>query len=64
MREGHRRFVVPLAALDAPRPLHWGEPRPLRDIVTILLAHAPYHAGEINHARSLLQGTDRWNFYA
>ena len=69
MREGHRRFVTALADLDDAnldelRPVHWGEQRPLREITAILIAHAPYHAGEINHARSLIQGTDRWDFYA
>ncbi len=68
MREGHRRFVESVAALDdgdldEPRPVHWGELRLLRDTIAIMLAHAPYHAGEINHARSLIQGTDRWGYY-
>jgi hypothetical protein len=31
-------------------------------IIRIMIAHDLYHAGEINHLRSLLQGTDRWPY--
>ena len=34
--------------LDQPRPLHWGEKRPLFDIVCMIANHHVYHAGEIN----------------
>jgi len=27
-----------------------------------MIAHDFYHAGEINHIRALLQGTDRWPY--
>ncbi|HJM88649.1 MAG TPA: DinB family protein [Dehalococcoidia bacterium] len=69
MREGHSRFVAEVAALDdgdldESRPAHWGEQQPLRKLVAVLVSHASYHAGEINHARSLIRGTDRWDYFA
>jgi hypothetical protein len=27
-----------------------------------MITHDSYHAGEINHIRSLLDGDDRWRF--
>jgi uncharacterized damage-inducible protein DinB len=61
----HRRFVDHVAALlddalDVPRLTNWGEMRPTRWIVAALVGHDFYHAGEINHVRSLLSGEDRW----
>src|SRR5688572_14263630 len=51
------------AGLEAPRPTHWGEPMPTRRILRTLIAHPYYHAGEINHLRSVLQGNDRWDYW-
>jgi len=34
--------------LDQLRPVHWGEKRPLFDIVCMIANHHVYHAGEIN----------------
>ena len=48
--------------LDVPRMTNWGEERPTRWIIATLISHDAYHAGEINHLRSLLSGDDRWNF--
>ncbi len=48
--------------LDAPRPTNWGELRPTRWIVAAMITHDAYHAGEINHLRSLLGTDDRWRF--
>jgi len=31
-------------------------------IIRIMIGHDFYHAGEINHLRALLQGTDRWPY--
>ena len=31
-------------------------------LLAIMIAHDFYHAGEINHLRALLQGTDRWPY--
>ena len=41
------------ADLDQPRPLHWGERRPLADIVRMVTMHYVYHAGEINQLLSI-----------
>jgi uncharacterized damage-inducible protein DinB len=59
-----RRHVAELddAELDRPRVTNWGEERPSRWILAMLITHDAYHAGEINHLRSLLSGDDRWNF--
>ncbi|TMB49500.1 MAG: DinB family protein [Chloroflexi bacterium] len=48
--------------LDRPRMTNWGEERPTRWIIAMLISHDSYHAGEINHLRSLLSGDDRWNY--
>lgn len=64
----HARLVEHVAALrddtelDAPRPTNWGEERPTRWILAAMITHDAYHAGEINHVRSLLDGDDRWRF--
>lgn len=65
LRETHRQFVEPVAALrdedlDAPRMTNWGDMRPTRWIIAAIIGHDFYHAGEINHLRSLLSGEDRW----
>jgi hypothetical protein len=31
-------------------------------MLIIMIAHDLYHAGEINHLRALLNGTDRWPY--
>jgi hypothetical protein len=48
------------ADLDVPRLTNWGERRPTRWIIAAMITHDAYHAGEINHLRSLLDGDDRW----
>ena len=50
------------AELDRPRPTNWGELRPTRWIVAAMITHDAYHAGEINHLRSILGPDDRWRF--
>jgi uncharacterized damage-inducible protein DinB len=68
LEEAHDRLVGHVAALaddaelDMPRMTNWGEPRPTRWIVAAMITHDAYHAGEINHLRSLLDGDDRWRF--
>jgi uncharacterized damage-inducible protein DinB len=68
LSEVHDRFVGHVAALDddaeldRPRPTNWGELRPTRWIIAAMITHDAYHAGEINHLRSLLDGDDRWRF--
>ena len=48
--------------LDAERLTNWGERRPTRWIVAAMITHDGYHAGEVNHLRSLLGDDDRWRF--
>jgi hypothetical protein len=50
------------AELDAPRRANWGEFRPTRWLIAAMITHDAYHAGEINHLRSLMGGDDRWRF--
>jgi uncharacterized damage-inducible protein DinB len=50
------------AELDKSRATNWGEQRPTRWIIAAMITHDAYHAGEINHLRSLLAGDDRWRF--
>ena len=68
LTRAHGRLVDHVAALaddgelDRPRLTNWGEQRPTRWIVAAMITHDAYHAGEINHLRSLLDGDDRWRF--
>jgi hypothetical protein len=59
---GHVAELVDDVELDVPRMTNWGELRPTRWIVAAMITHDAYHAGEINHVRSLLDGDDRWRF--
>ena len=64
----HRRLVTNFAELEddaeltRPRQTNWGEERETRWIAAAMISHDAYHAGEINHIRSLLQGDDRWRY--
>lgn len=66
--EGHTRWVHSIKALtddaelERNRLTNWGEWLPTRVIIATLNAHDLYHAGEINHLRALLAGTDRWQY--
>jgi hypothetical protein len=59
---GHVAALADDDELDAPRLTNWGEQRPTRWIIAAMITHDAYHAGEINHLRSLLDGDDRWRF--
>jgi hypothetical protein len=59
---GHVAALVDDTELDVPRLTNWGELRPTRWIVAAMITHDAYHAGEINHLRSLLGPDDRWRF--
>jgi uncharacterized damage-inducible protein DinB len=59
---GHVTALGDDEELDAPRLTNWGEKRPTCWIVAAMITHDAYHAGEINHLRSLLDGDDRWRF--
>lgn len=68
LTEGHRRWLASVRALpddaelDQNRLTNWGERLPTRVIIRIMIAHDLYHAGEINHLRALLGGTDYWPY--
>jgi hypothetical protein len=67
LAEGHaalRASVVALsdASIDDGYRTNWGEIWPARDIIRVMIEHDIYHAGEINHLRSLLQHSDRWAY--
>jgi len=50
------------ADLEKPRLANWGQEMPTRWLLSMLLQHDTYHAGEVNHLRSLLQGNDAWRW--
>lgn len=66
--EGHKRWLASVrnipndAELEKERLTNWGERMPTRVIIRIMIAHDIYHAGEINHIRALLTGTDKWAY--
>lgn len=65
MTAAHDRFVNHVASLEEvdlaqPRLANWGEPMPTRWLVSAIATHSTYHAGEINHIRSLLRRDDDW----
>jgi hypothetical protein len=68
LTEGHQRWLASVrllqddSELDVERLTNWGEHLPTRVIIRIMIAHDFYHAGEINHIRALLQGSDRWPY--
>jgi uncharacterized damage-inducible protein DinB len=59
---GHVATLIDDAELDRDRMTNWGEPRPTRWIVAAMITHDAYHAGEINHLRSILGTDDRWRY--
>jgi hypothetical protein len=68
LEAAHERLVDHVKALPddtelaEPRLTNWGEQRETRWIIAAMVTHDAYHAGEINHLRSLLQGDDRWRY--
>jgi DinB family protein len=67
LREGHARLRQSIAALDdaellRPRMTNWGELKETRWIIAAMIEHDLYHAGEINHIRSLRHHTDQWQY--
>ena len=68
LKEGHYHWLHSVrnlpddSELDQERLTNWGDKLPTRTILRIMIAHDFYHAGEINHIRALLQGTDRWPY--
>lgn len=69
LRDGHRQLRDGLGGLTddelaRQRRTHWGELAETRWILTVIIQHDVYHAGEINHLRALHQGDDRWPWEA
>ena len=68
LRAGQERLRHGIAALDddaeplRPRLTNWGEWEETRWTIAVMMQHDLYHAGDINHLRSLRQGTDRWAY--
>ena len=65
LRTGHARLRERVASLDdadlvTQRPTSWGELKETRWIISIIMQHDLYHAGEINHLRSLCRRDDSW----
>lgn len=65
LRHGYEGLRASVAALDdanlaEQRPVHMGGTREAREIISIMIEHDLYHAGEINHLRALMQDTDYW----
>ncbi|MEX0682683.1 MAG: DinB family protein [Dehalococcoidia bacterium] len=66
LRRGHDLLRSHVAALEddaellVMRKANWGEMKETRWLVRVMVEHDVYHGGEINHIRSVLQGTDRW----
>jgi hypothetical protein len=48
--------------LSKPRGVNWGGKRETRWIVSTVVHHDAFHAGEINHIRALHQRNDRWEW--
>ena len=67
LREGQERLRQSIALLDdaelsRERMTNWGEMKETRWIIRTMIEHDLYHAGEINHLRSLRQQSDRWEY--
>ena len=65
--EAHERLMDHVRALDdrdldTLRPTNWGEERETRWLLSTLLQHDTYHAGEINHIRALVIRDDSWKW--
>ncbi len=64
----HTRLLADVSALaddselTRPRRANWGDDLPTRWLIATLITHDSYHAGEINHLRSLLGTDDRWQY--
>jgi uncharacterized damage-inducible protein DinB len=68
LREMHHRLrqsvdaLADDAELRAPRRTNWGELKETRWLLSVLIQHDNYHAGEINHLRALRQNDDAWQY--
>jgi hypothetical protein len=67
LREVHESLMAHVRGLTDdelthPRLANWGEEKETRWLLSTLLQHDVYHAGEINRMRSVLAGEDRWQW--
>lgn len=67
LRVGQERLRRSITNLDdddllQPRRTNWGESKETRWIIAVMIQHDLYHAGEINHLRSLHQHRDHWPY--
>jgi uncharacterized damage-inducible protein DinB len=67
LRETHTRLMAHVARLSdedllRPRMANWGQEAETRWLLSMLLTHDAYHAGEINRIRAVLAGEDRWRW--
>ena len=67
LETAHRRLVEHVAQLGdedlaSMRAANWGEMKETRWLISVLIQHDTYHAGEINHVRSLLTANDKWKW--
>ena len=68
LADGHEKWLASVRSLaddtelEKERLTNWGERMPTRVIIRIMIAHDLYHAGEINHLRALINGTDKWEY--
>jgi hypothetical protein len=65
LREGQQRLRASIAKLsdadlECEVRMNWGEYKPASYLVTVMIHHDAYHAGEINLLRSLHHRDDRW----
>ena len=66
LREGQRVLRGSVAALESDDELlklrrsNWGQEYETRWLISVMVEHDLYHAGEINHIRALHHGDDRW----
>ena len=66
LANGQQRLVANVRALadDADllklRRANWGKSYETRWLISVMIEHDVYHAGEINHIRALRQQNDRW----
>jgi hypothetical protein len=66
VREGQDLLRGSVAALESDDELlklrwsNWGQKYETRWLISVMIEHDLYHAGEINHLRAMRQGDDRW----
>ena len=66
LREGQRLLRDSVSGLGSDdellktRRANWGQEYETRWLISVMIEHDLYHAGEINHLRAMRQGDDRW----